>query len=51
MIAIIHPRVHRFLVNMVSAFQDRDNLFLVMDLLGGGDLRFHIGRLKKLSEQ
>ena len=35
---------HPFLVNMVFAFSDRDNLYLIMDLLTGGDLRFHIGR-------
>lgn len=34
---------HPFLVNMNYAFQDRENLFLAMDLLTGGDLRFHIG--------
>ncbi len=28
---------------MVSAFNDRDNLYLVMDLLSGGDLRYRIG--------
>lgn len=35
---------HKFLVNMQFAFQDRDNLYLVMDLMPGGDLRYHIGR-------
>jgi len=35
---------HPFLVNMFYAFQDRDNLFLVMDIMPGGDLRYHIGR-------
>jgi serine/threonine kinase 32/serum/glucocorticoid-regulated kinase 2 len=34
---------HPFLVNMVYAFQDRENLFLVMDYLDGGDLRYHMG--------
>lgn len=38
---------HPFLVNMNFAFQDRDNLYLVMDLLTGGDLRFHIGKQKR----
>jgi serine/threonine protein kinase len=28
---------------MVYAFQDRDNLYLIMDLMPGGDLRYHIG--------
>jgi serine/threonine protein kinase len=34
---------HPFIVNMVYAFQDRERLYLVMDLLAGGDLRFHMG--------
>ena len=42
---------HPFLVNMHYAFQDNDNLYLVMDLLSGGDLRFHISRHKKFSEE
>lgn len=29
---------------MNFAFQDKDNLFLVMDLLNGGDMRYHIGK-------
>jgi serine/threonine protein kinase len=33
-----------FIVNMYYAFQDRDNLFLCMDLLAGGDLRYHINK-------
>lgn len=32
-----------FIVNMHFAFQDRDTLFLVLDLMEGGDLRYHIG--------
>lgn len=35
---------------MHFAFQDRDNLFLVMDLLLGGDLRYHIARKRKFTE-
>ena len=31
-----------FIVNMKRSFQDRDNLYLLLDLLTGGDLRFHI---------
>ena len=42
---------HPFIVNMHYAFQDRDNLYLVMDLLNGGDLRFHISRYRKFSEE
>lgn len=36
---------------MAYAFQDRENLYLVTDLLGGGDLRFHIGKKRKFSEE
>lgn len=39
-----------FLVNMYYAFQDRENLYLVMDLLNGGDLRYHICRYRKFDE-
>ena len=42
---------HNFIVNMKFAFQDRDNLYLVMDLLTGGDLRFHICCFRKFSEE
>ena len=40
-----------FIVNMHYAFQDAENLYLVMDLMPGGDLRFHISRHKKFSEE
>lgn len=33
---------HPFLINMRCAFQDHQNLYLVMDYLRGGDLRYHI---------
>jgi len=42
---------HPFLVNMNYAFQDRENIYLVMDLLNGGDLRYHISRNRKFSEK
>ena len=35
---------------MYYAFQDRENLYLVMDLLNGGDLRYHICRYRKFDE-
>ena len=41
---------HPFIVNMICAFQDYDNLYLVMDLFKGGDLRYHIFLNKKFSE-
>ena len=36
---------------MNYAFQDRENLYLAMDLMGGGDLRFHINRIRIFSEE
>ena len=41
---------HSFIVNMYFAFQDFYNLYLVMDLLTGGDLRFHIAHKKIFTE-
>lgn len=41
---------HPFIVNMSYAFQDYDNLYLVMDLLTGGDLRYHVSKCKKFTE-
>lgn len=35
---------HPFIVNMHCAFQDRDNLYLLIDYLEGGDLRYYINR-------
>ena len=42
---------HPFIVNMISAFQDFNNLYLVMDLFKGGDLRYHIFLNKKFNER
>ena len=40
-----------FIVNMYYAFQDSNNLYLVMDYLKGGDLRFHLTRHIHFSEE
>lgn len=40
-----------FIANMVCAFNDRDNLYLVMDLLAGGDLRYRIGCTHRFTEE
>ena len=42
---------HPFIVNMKFAFQDRENLFLVMDLMKGGDLRYHLNIRERFNEQ
>ncbi len=31
-----------FLINSCGNFQDRDNLYLLMEYLRGGDLRYHM---------
>ncbi len=41
---------HPFLINIHCAFQDKDNLYLVIDYLSGGDLRYHITKMKKFTE-
>ncbi|CAD8141420.1 unnamed protein product [Paramecium octaurelia] len=42
---------HPFLVNMHASFQDRENLYLVMDLMQGGDLRYHLCKQKRFTEK
>ena len=37
---------HPFIVNMYFSFQDNDNLYLIMDYLSGGDLRYHLSHRK-----
>ncbi|KAI8372757.1 kinase-like domain-containing protein [Radiomyces spectabilis] len=41
---------HELIVNLRYAFQDDDNLFMVLDLMLGGDLRFHLDRLGTMPE-
>ena len=36
---------------MIYAFQDQDYLYLVMDLLSGGNLRYHLTKNKKFTEE
>ena len=38
---LLSKMFHPFIVNMHYAFQDNDNLYLVVDYLSGGDLRYH----------
>lgn len=39
-----------FVCNLRYAFQDDENLFMVLDLMLGGDLRFHLDRLGHFPE-
>ena len=41
---------HSFIVNMHYSFQDTEYLYIVLDLLEGGDLRYHISRYKLFSD-
>jgi serine/threonine protein kinase len=41
---------HPFIVNMKFAFQTRENLYLAMDMMPGGDLRYHLGLRKQFNE-
>ena len=45
-------RIHSsFIVNLIYSFQDFDNLYLVMDFLKGGDLRYHICKNQYITEE
>lgn len=39
-----------FVCNLRYAFQDDENLFMVLDLMLGGDLRFHLDRSGFINE-
>ncbi|XP_055633733.1 serine/threonine-protein kinase 32B [Toxorhynchites rutilus septentrionalis] len=41
---------HPFLVNLWFSFQDEEDLFMVCDLLAGGDLRYHLNHQVQFSE-
>ncbi|KAF9524842.1 kinase-like domain-containing protein [Crepidotus variabilis] len=42
---------HPFVVNLRYAFQDDENCFFVLDLMLGGDLRFHLERTGHIQEE
>lgn len=42
---------HPFIVNMHYAFQDNSNLYLVIDFVSGGDLRYQLCRNRKFNEK
>ena len=48
LLAKIH---HPFIVNMHYSFQDCQYLYIVLDLLNGGDLRFHLSQNKQFTEE
>jgi len=36
---------------MIFSFQDHENVYIAMDLLTGGDLRYHIFKNKVFTEE
>ena len=42
---------HPFIINMYYSFQDKDNLYLIMDYLKGGDLRYNFEKNKGFTEE
>jgi serine/threonine kinase 32/serum/glucocorticoid-regulated kinase 2 len=42
---------HPFICNIIYAFQDSDNVYLILELSNGGDLRYHLYRHIKFNEQ
>jgi len=36
---------------MHYAFQDKEHLYLIMDYLGGGDMRYHLIKNSRFSEE
>lgn len=47
---ILQGLEHVFLVNLWYSFQDEEDMFMVVDLLLGGDLRFHLQQNVTFSE-
>ena len=47
-LSILH---HPFIVNMIYTFQDREYLYLLMELLNGGNVRYHLSKKKRFQEE
>ncbi|KAI8804542.1 kinase-like domain-containing protein [Cladochytrium replicatum] len=48
---ILEEIEHPLIVNLRFAFQDDENMFMVIDLMMGGDLRFHLDRIGGFEEE
>ena len=48
---ILSELSHPFIVNMIYSFQDFDYLYLVMELLSGGNLRYNLSLKKRFNEK
>lgn len=42
---------HPLIVNLRYAFQDGENMFMVLDLMLGGDMKFHLGQTGTFPEE
>ena len=42
---------HSFIVNLIYSFQDHDNLYIVMNLFSGGNLRYHLSIKRHFTEE
>lgn len=42
---------HPFICNICYAFQDQNNLYLVIELCNGGDLRYHMFKNIQFNEE
>ena len=42
---------HPFIINMIFSFQDENNLYLVMNLFTGGDLRYQMNIIHNFTEE
>ncbi|KAJ3213525.1 hypothetical protein HDU67_002811 [Dinochytrium kinnereticum] len=47
---LLEEAQYPFICNLRFAFQDDENLFMVIDLMLGGDLRFHLDRMGTFTE-
>ena len=47
---ILYQMKSDFIVNVHYAFQDKERLYLVMDLMMGGDLRKHHRKIRMFTE-
>ena len=48
---ILSQLYNPFIINLYCTFQDENNLYFVMDYLGGGDLRYYLLNGKKFKEK
>ena len=48
---VLQALSHPYIVNLKYAFQDDENLFMVLDLAEGGDLRCHLERNKGMKDE